>query len=283
MPDIKIIKIKLRRGLNSQRLTITPEQGEPIFTTDTARAFIGDGSTAGGIPMGSKNFTPIASNKTSLNAVVGDVVNEGGLLYQLSATDYTQNSSWGFIGTRIDNTYLAYTSGMLSLKLASLTPNLFASTIVYNSGAINSNASGLSARIDNSTIKIASNALTVGIINANNINLNSVAGSGLVVSASALAVNVDNTSIVIDAGVVSLSTLASATTVSLCATDTSFAGFSSQTSPMTGSTIVSVVTSGSTVMHSLTSAGFLIVDFGAPIGKKAVPIFNIPSDYSAIS
>lgn len=40
--------LKLRRGTNAERLTVTPEQGELIYTTDTKRLFVGDGSTAGG-------------------------------------------------------------------------------------------------------------------------------------------------------------------------------------------------------------------------------------------
>ena len=41
--------LQLRRGTDSNRLSITPVVGEPIFTTDTKKLFIGDGSTAGGI------------------------------------------------------------------------------------------------------------------------------------------------------------------------------------------------------------------------------------------
>lgn len=40
--------LKIRRGPNSERGTIVPVQGEPIFTTDTKELFIGDGETPGG-------------------------------------------------------------------------------------------------------------------------------------------------------------------------------------------------------------------------------------------
>lgn len=42
---------KIRRGTNAERLTITPAQGELIFTTDTKKLYVGDGSTVGGISM----------------------------------------------------------------------------------------------------------------------------------------------------------------------------------------------------------------------------------------
>lgn len=41
--------LKIRRGTNAERLSITPEQGEPIFAVDTGEFFIGDGSTQGGL------------------------------------------------------------------------------------------------------------------------------------------------------------------------------------------------------------------------------------------
>jgi len=43
--------LQFRRGPDSDRLTITPAVAEPVFTTDTKRLFVGDGSTAGGIEI----------------------------------------------------------------------------------------------------------------------------------------------------------------------------------------------------------------------------------------
>ncbi len=41
--------LRLRRGTDSQRQLITPTEGELIYTTDTKRLWVGDGTTAGGI------------------------------------------------------------------------------------------------------------------------------------------------------------------------------------------------------------------------------------------
>jgi hypothetical protein len=45
-------KIQLRRGLEAQRTAITPDVGEPLFTTDNKQFFVGDGTTAGGVLIG---------------------------------------------------------------------------------------------------------------------------------------------------------------------------------------------------------------------------------------
>lgn len=41
--------LQIRRGTDAERLSITPEAGEPVFTLDTKEFFIGDGTTQGGV------------------------------------------------------------------------------------------------------------------------------------------------------------------------------------------------------------------------------------------
>ena len=48
MPDIEIVKLKLRRGTDAQRQAVTLEQGELGYTTDAKRVWVGDGFTVGG-------------------------------------------------------------------------------------------------------------------------------------------------------------------------------------------------------------------------------------------
>ena len=45
-------KIQIRRGVEAQRSLVTPDAGEPLFTTDNKQLFIGDGATAGGLFVG---------------------------------------------------------------------------------------------------------------------------------------------------------------------------------------------------------------------------------------
>ena len=42
-------KIQIRRGVEAQRASITPDTGELLFTTNNKQLFIGDGTTAGGL------------------------------------------------------------------------------------------------------------------------------------------------------------------------------------------------------------------------------------------
>jgi len=44
--------LKFRRGTETARTTITPAEGEPIFTTDGKKLYVGDGTTAGGVVVG---------------------------------------------------------------------------------------------------------------------------------------------------------------------------------------------------------------------------------------
>ena len=41
--------LKLYRGLDSDRLTFIPQEGEPIWSTDTKKLYMGDGVTYGGV------------------------------------------------------------------------------------------------------------------------------------------------------------------------------------------------------------------------------------------
>lgn len=43
--------LRIRRGLSSDRTSITPEEGEFLYTTDTYEVYIGDGTTPGGNPL----------------------------------------------------------------------------------------------------------------------------------------------------------------------------------------------------------------------------------------
>lgn len=42
------MSLQIRRGTDTERTSITPAAGEPVFTTDTKKLYIGDGTTTGG-------------------------------------------------------------------------------------------------------------------------------------------------------------------------------------------------------------------------------------------
>lgn len=49
--------IQVKRGTEANRSSITPALGEPLVTTDNKELWIGDGSTPGGIPVGTVKTT----------------------------------------------------------------------------------------------------------------------------------------------------------------------------------------------------------------------------------
>lgn len=44
-------KLTFRRGPNGNRTNVTPSNGEPIWTTDSKRLYVGDGQTPGGVDI----------------------------------------------------------------------------------------------------------------------------------------------------------------------------------------------------------------------------------------
>ena len=47
--------LRLRRGTNAERTAITPEAGELVYTTDTKKVYVGDGTTTGGNIVSGQN------------------------------------------------------------------------------------------------------------------------------------------------------------------------------------------------------------------------------------
>ncbi len=68
--------IKIKRGLEANRTSITPAEGELITTTDENKLFIGDSATVGGKPLkndASNNVTDITNFNTHLSSTDTDV------------------------------------------------------------------------------------------------------------------------------------------------------------------------------------------------------------------
>jgi hypothetical protein len=186
MPDITIVKLKIRRGSNAQRQSVILEQGELGYATDTKRVFVGDGVILGGTAVGNIAHPPGTTTNyrlTRSTAVVGDIVKDQRLLYQLTSSDYTQTGSWTLLSPSPDNLTLQYnTNNELIIKNNGITGIKFDSTAAYyRGGLVATTNNGLSADVDNSTIVL--NAynnykLAVGVLNAGNIS-SSVLGKGL--------------------------------------------------------------------------------------------------------
>lgn len=77
------MSLKLRRGTNTQRLSITPAEGELIYTTDTKKLYIGDGTTAGGTAVNFSNPFPdileLTNTAESTGTTAGALIVTGGV------------------------------------------------------------------------------------------------------------------------------------------------------------------------------------------------------------
>ena len=134
--------LQLRRGTNTNRLTVTPAQGEPLYTTDTKQLYIGDGTTAGGNPV-----SPV----TSVNSLTGavslttDNIAEG---TTVGKTYFTDNRASDAVGAML-------AAGTLSNITVSYNSTTHAITIsspsVIQSGTVVGGYSGLAYWPSNGT------------------------------------------------------------------------------------------------------------------------------------
>ena len=79
--------LRLRRGTNAERTAITPEAGELIYTTDTKKVYVGDGTTAGGTIV------------TGQNDIVDDVSPQLGGDLDLNGNNITGTGNINITGT----------------------------------------------------------------------------------------------------------------------------------------------------------------------------------------
>lgn len=111
MADLSIVKIKIRRGTNSDRARVILDEGELGFTTDHQRLFVGDGNTLGGVNIANK-FLGYGDRITFGTAQIGDTVYDltRKNIFALSAMPPSLSGNWVNVGPKTDNTYLYYNS-----------------------------------------------------------------------------------------------------------------------------------------------------------------------------
>lgn len=155
--------IKFRRGLESARSQIIPAAGEPIFTTDTKKVFIGDGVTRGGIPVGALKVVGVV--KSGQLAVFNDDQGEALKAVNISdmLTDYTTKA---FIEQRLAQQLTVKVDSAKSadnaLKLAGrsdyLTPDIVTSN--FNEDSTVKVASARAVQQLYATVQAANTAIT---------------------------------------------------------------------------------------------------------------------------
>ena len=195
MPDITIVKLKIRRGSDAQRKTVVLEQGELGYTIDTGRVFVGNGVKAGGNIVGNVAHPPtLIANKrlNQTNAVAGDLIYDNSILWQLTGADITNPSNWSNISVRGDNSFITYDgNNKLTIANNSITPSKLNSNIVLSNGGLTFN-SGLSANVDGTYVTIASNSLTINPIDEVKIKTTALSKGLQGGNGTKLSLNVDD-------------------------------------------------------------------------------------------
>lgn len=92
-----LLKLLIRRGINSDRLNVILNEGELGYTTDTKKLFIGDGTTIGGVLVTGTKFLGETGDLTSL--APGDINDLGfstvtNQLYYISINDGSSSGDW---------------------------------------------------------------------------------------------------------------------------------------------------------------------------------------------
>lgn len=132
-----ILKLVYRQGSNVERKYIVFNSGEPVYTSDTERLYIGNGSLSGG-KVASNLFLGSNTDITSFtNAEIGDLAfnNDEKNLYRLKYSSFSDLSSWENVGgvyTSTDNK-IVITNNEISLDnntvISELSSNWFDGSI----------------------------------------------------------------------------------------------------------------------------------------------------------
>lgn len=188
MSQIIISKIKIRRGTDKQRKSVVLDQGELGYTTDTQRLFVGNGVLSGGNVVGNKIHSPIGTviGLTNTTAQRGDLVYANNAFYQLTGTDYTVSTDWGYVGPAIDGTYFSLNAdNKITIRSGSVGADRLSSASVGNGLQVASNVlsvnKGSEFTFDSGQLKIANEGVGAIHLDSTSFTRGISGGAGLAV------------------------------------------------------------------------------------------------------
>jgi len=206
MATVSIVKLKVRRGTDSERKQITLDNGEIGFVTTPAsnRLFVGDGVTQGGIPVSTKFYyagTDVDTGAGLETAQKGDLVFDSTMrqMFVLTGVDsngfpaYDERSSYQYISSPVDSQTITYTpNGILQVPTQGISA-ININDDVFNpfGGFARSSPNGtVSVNYDN--VKIVLNVNSALTVNEPQLNIESmtVKGKTLDITGDGLALSV---------------------------------------------------------------------------------------------
>jgi hypothetical protein len=168
--------LQLRRGLNADRIATTFAEGEPVWTTDTNKLYVGDGVTPGAIAIGGDQSLNTNSNVTFNSALIATTATVATLKFGDGTTMTTAATGGG--GASTSTYYNLTVTNILSVGESTSTQL----KISRDSGAFKITSGGNSLRIEDVEY-LYLNPNSAVIINESNpgqsfLNVNTVRPSG---------------------------------------------------------------------------------------------------------
>lgn len=163
--QVDIAKIKVRRGLDSERQQVILDNGELGFTTDTQRLFVGDGTTTGGVAVSSRYIGSFANVNDVTNAQQGDIVVINNVTYLFLGGDQNNIVNYFNIATvGVDNVTIQY-NAFNQLEIKSIS-SFVAASVDGSQGMKVTPGNQYATKVDGTSVAYnGSGAITVGAIN----------------------------------------------------------------------------------------------------------------------
>lgn len=144
-----LIKLIIRQGTDLDRKRIVFSSGEPAFTTDTYRLYMGNGTLSGGVPV-SNIALGSTTDLTALEpGIIGDIAynSDSNSLYWITENDGSTLSDWSKIAGVYSGSGSVTIDSSNVISLNALSANSVSSDLVKGPIIIDSGRIGLSANI----------------------------------------------------------------------------------------------------------------------------------------
>jgi len=128
------MSFQVRQGTDAQRLTITPQSGELIYTTDTKEVFIGDGVTVGGLPVSGGNTGPSDYGNANVFSYMGSNSN-----VEIITSGNVVASTFRTVGTDGNISGVNYYLGNTAEISGNVTANFYSGNSAQISGNVTAN------------------------------------------------------------------------------------------------------------------------------------------------
>lgn len=175
--QVNVAKIKIRRGLDSERTQVILDSGELGFTTDTQRLYIGDGVTTGGLPAANRYAGSFSSVSNVTQIEEGDYVSINNVFYIYNGGGKNNIANYiNFSNVAVDDVTIGY-NGSNQLYVKSLA-SVLAASVDTTKGVYKTTGDKIAVKIDGTSTDFDGSGNIV-VKNINSTQHGSLAGGSL--------------------------------------------------------------------------------------------------------